>query len=146
LRLPWFAWKLHRQKRHYAGYLGAYRVVRRHCRRLRGLGCLGFTPNNFHAAITRELVMLCSTDPSLPDYPMAISFFDGFAVGAYQYHSHVTSASRGAHFACLPHPPPPRSEAIAKFVAWARAHPETMYALPVDSMFRYLGEQYSCRS
>jgi len=107
---------------------------------------MGFTPDNFHAAITRDLVMLCSTDPSLPDYPMAISFFDGFAVGAYQYHSHVTSASRGAHFACLPHPPPPRSEADRQIRRLGARTSRDDVSLPVDSMFRYLGEQYPCRS
>ena len=107
---------------------------------------LALTPDNFQAASTRDIVTLCSTDPASPDYPTAISFCHGFAVGAYQFYSQTAAVSRRGHFVCLPDPPPSRSQAISQFVEWARSHPDTMSAPPVDSMFRYLGERYPCRS
>jgi hypothetical protein len=104
------------------------------------------TPEDFSVRTTRDLVTLCSTDPAARDYAMAISFCHGFAVGAYQYYSQVAGNSRATRFICVPNPPPTRSQAIADFVAWTRGHPETMSAMPVDSMFRHLAEKYPCRS
>lgn len=113
---------------------------------LASFSTLAATPDNFTVKTTRDLVSLCSTDPSASDYPMAISFCHGFAVGAYQYYTQVASASRRERFVCTPNPPPTRSQAISDFVAWTRNHPEAMDAVPVDSMFRYLAEKYPCRS
>jgi hypothetical protein len=77
---------------------------------------------------------------------MAVSFCHGFAVGAYQYYQQSVAASQTGRFVCAPNPAPTRTEAIAGFVAWAKAHPEVMDAVPVDSMFRHLAERYPCRS
>jgi Rap1a immunity proteins len=110
------------------------------------LGAMAATPDTFQVRTTSDLVTLCSVDPAAPDYSMAISFCHGFAVGAYQYHSQTVGASSASRFVCLPNPPPTRSQAIADFVAWARARPETMNAPPVDALFRHLSERYPCRS
>src|SRR3954451_15890437 len=98
---------------------------------------VGLTPNKLHAATTHDLVALCGVDPGSPDYAIAISFSHGFAVGAFHYHRQVTGA-RGVDFVCMPNPPPSRSEASTQFITWTKARPETLDALPVDSMFRYL--------
>ncbi|HEY1983582.1 MAG TPA: Rap1a/Tai family immunity protein [Xanthobacteraceae bacterium] len=102
------------------------------------------TPDNFQAKTTADMVTLCSTDPSAPDYAMAISFCHGFAVGAYQYYAAIAAGDPTARFVCMPNPPPPRSQAIADFVAWARTRNDVMSKAPVDSMFRFLGERYPC--
>jgi hypothetical protein len=54
-------------------------------------------------------VALCGTDPSAADYPQAIAFCHGYAVGAYAYYSAGVTADPAARFVCLPNPSPARS-------------------------------------
>jgi hypothetical protein len=101
-------------------------------------------PDNFHVRTTEDLVTLCSAAPTDPNYVAAIHFCHGFGTGAYQYYEAIAARDPSARFVCPPDPPPTRSEAIAGFVAWARANPQFMKDRPVDSVFRYLSTTYPC--
>ncbi len=100
--------------------------------------------DKFAAAKTSDMVALCSANPDDANYIAAIHFCHGFASGAYQYYQAIAATSPANRFICLPDPPPTRSSAIADFVAWTQANPNSLNARPVDSMFRYLHGRYPC--
>ncbi len=93
---------------------------------------------------TADLVALCETQPNQDNYVAAIHFCEGFASGAYQYYLALAQNSPSARYVCPPEPPPSRDQAIAGFVAWARADGNAMSQPAVDSLFRYLGSTYPC--
>jgi hypothetical protein len=66
-------------------------------------------------------------------------------LGAVHYYLAATADGKEAAFVCLPNPPPPRTEAVQKFLAWARANPQCMDDRPVDAIFRFLTSEYPCR-
>ncbi len=103
------------------------------------------SPNNFQVRTAADLVALCGTDPSAPDYPQAIAFCQGYAVGAYAYYSASVAADPNARYVCLPNPPPGRSQAIADFLSWIKTRPNETTAPAIDLVFRYLGERYPCK-
>ncbi|HZR84701.1 MAG TPA: hypothetical protein VFD92_26640 [Candidatus Binatia bacterium] len=45
---------------------------------------------------------------------------------------------------CPSSPPPTRNDAIAKFVAWAKAHPEYDGDHPVNVVVKFLTETLPC--
>jgi len=102
-------------------------------------------PNNFQVRTAADLVALCGTDPSAPDYPQAIAFCHGYVVGAYAYYSASAAADPNLRFVCLPNPAPARSQAIADYLAWIKTRPNETAAPAIDSVFRYLGEHYPCK-
>jgi hypothetical protein len=100
--------------------------------------------DNFRATTTGDLVVLCSAHPAAPNYTAAIHFCHGFTSGAYAYYALLAAAVPDARFVCVPDPAPSRSEAIDGFIDWARRNPDFTTSHPVDSIFRYLAEQYPC--
>jgi Rap1a immunity proteins len=46
---------------------------------------------------------------------------------------------------CFPNPAPSRNEAVAEFVQWAKARPQHMNELPVETEFRFLMEKWPCK-
>jgi hypothetical protein len=103
------------------------------------------TPEDFKVQNARALLDLCTTAPDNPLYKEAIHFCHGFLVGAYAYHVAETSGPEGKPLVCLPDPAPSRSEAIAMFVDWLKAHPEFMNDKPVEVEFRFLIEKWPCK-
>lgn len=124
--------------------LGVWCVALAGALSLGGFGADAANPDNFHVRTTEDLVILCSAEPTDPNYVAAIHFCHGFGTGAYQYYESIVSASPSERFVCPPDPPPTRSEAIAGFVAWAHANPQYVKDRPVDSIFRYLSTTYPC--
>jgi Rap1a immunity proteins len=127
------------------------RVMRR-CAWIIGLAvCLwpfltqGAVREEFLVRTTQDYVRVCSTNPNDPLYAAAIGFCHGFAVGAYQYYLAQTAGPLGTPSVCPPEPPPPRTETLSVFVAWAQTHPQYMGERPVDSLFRFLTEKWPCR-
>jgi hypothetical protein len=92
---------------------------------------------------TGDLVVVCDTNPSAPDYATAIAFSHGVLVGAYGFFEVSTPAE--ARFICPPSPRPTRAEVLKGFVAWSKAHPQYIDNHSVDTLFRYLGESYPCK-
>jgi hypothetical protein len=92
---------------------------------------------------TADLVRVCSTDASAPDYASAIAFCHGILVGSYQFYD----ASRPAEgrSICSPNPTPSRAKVMNDFVAWANARPQYARSHAVDTLFRYLAETYPCK-
>jgi len=90
-----------------------------------------------------DLVALCDAGADDPLRAEALQMCQGFAVGVYRTILDVTSRDRIRLF-CPPDPPPRRNEAIARFVAWAKAHPEHQSEDAVDLIGRHLIEAYPC--
>ena len=106
---------------------------------------LAATPEHFRVRSTADLIQLCSTPANDPMFAAAISFCQGFAVGAYQYYRASVSGPEGRPFVCLPDPPPSRTEGLQMFVAWARQHPQYMDEPAVETLFRWLATTWPCR-
>jgi hypothetical protein len=102
------------------------------------------TAENFIVKTTSDLVALCETEPSQPNYVAAIHFCEGFGVGAYQYYLALAARDPAARYVCTPDPPPTRDNVKTAFVAWAKSNPSVMSDAPVNSLFRYLGQTYPC--
>lgn len=102
------------------------------------------TTDDFMVRTTADLVALCGTAPGQENYVAAIHFCQGFVSGAYQYYLAVAQHSPTSRYVCPPNPPPSRDQAIAGFLAWARANSSAMSEPAVESLFRYLGATYPC--
>lgn len=102
------------------------------------------SPENFNVDSAQDLVALCSTDPSSPNYVAAIHFCQGYGVGAFHYYKIQTLANPAQEFVCFKEPFPTRTAVIDGFVAWAKKHPQYMDNEAIDVLFRYLGETYPC--
>jgi Rap1a immunity proteins len=102
------------------------------------------TRDEFLVRTTQDYVRICSTSPNDPLYAAAMGFCHGYAVGAYHYYQAQTAGPQSKPFICPPEPPPSRSEILTMFIAWAQEHPQHMSERPVDSLFRFLAEKYSC--
>jgi hypothetical protein len=101
------------------------------------------TPENFVVKTTSDYVVLCETPADQPNYAAVIDFCRGFANGAYLA---VAIRPPKERFICLPDPAPSRNEVQSAFAAWAKANPDSLSALPVNSIIRFLGQAYPCKS
>jgi hypothetical protein len=99
--------------------------------------------DQYRARSAGELVNICSTQPTDPDYATAMAFCHGVLAGSYGYYDAATPAAD--RFVCLPDPSPKRSKIAADFVAWVKARPELMSAGAIDTLFRFAGETFPCR-
>jgi hypothetical protein len=99
---------------------------------------------DFQVRTTEQLLNLCTAPPTDPLYPQAVAFCRGFLVGAYKYYEAEHLGPKAVRFVCLPNPPPSRSDAIAMFIEWAKAHPQYWKEAPVETEFRFLMEKWPC--
>ena len=111
---------------------------------LPGLASAAVTEEDFVVKTTRNLVNLCTASPQDPRYEEAINFCQGYMVGAYHYSIAEHSKDPKNLFVCLPEPKPTRNEVVALFVAWAKANPQYMADMPVESQFRFMSEKWPC--
>jgi hypothetical protein len=91
-----------------------------------------------------DLVKVCSVAADHPLHANALGFCHGVLTGAYRYYE-ATAAGK-SRFVCAPTPTPTRSAVMSGFVQWAGRHAERMQDPPIDTLFRYLGETYPCKS
>ena len=110
-----------------------------------GLAGAAVTDEDFVLATTQNLVNLCSVSASDPRAKEAIQMCEGYMVGAYHYYLATNSGKNDMRLVCMPNPPPSRNDAVAMFVAWARANPQYMKEAPVDSDFRFLSAKWPCK-
>ena len=103
------------------------------------------TQEDFQVKTTRNLINLCTANPTDPHYTAAIHFCQGYLVGAFAYYQAANEGPEGQPLVCFPEPPPSRNKAIEMFVDWAKAHPEYMNEKPVETEFRFLMEQWPCK-
>jgi hypothetical protein len=99
---------------------------------------------DFEARTTENLINLCTASPGDPLYSQAVNFCQGYLVGAYKYYEAEHAGPAAPKFVCLPDPPPSRSDAIAMFIEWAKAHPQYWKEAPVETEFRFLMEKWPC--
>jgi len=111
---------------------------------LPGLANSAVTEEDFIVKTTRNLINLCTASPLDPRYGDAVNFCQGYMVGAYHYSIAEYSKDPKNLFVCLPEPKPTRNEVVALFVAWAKAHPQYMTDMPVESQFRFMSEKWPC--
>jgi hypothetical protein len=112
-----------------------------------GLARAAVTDEDFEVRTTRNLLNLCAVSADDPRAKEASQMCQGYLVGAYHFYlaTNAGPAKESMRLVCLPNPPPSRNEAIAMFVAWAKANPQYMNEAPVDSEFRFLGEEWPCK-
>jgi Ssp1 endopeptidase immunity protein Rap1a len=101
------------------------------------------TEDNFQLNTTSDLVALCSAGPSDPMMTAAVNWCHGFMVGTYRVLAQVEAKQKRKVF-CVPTPTPNRNDAVAKFVAWAKANPSQMGQSPSDSVLGYLEANFPC--
>jgi hypothetical protein len=99
---------------------------------------------NFAVKTTGDLVALCDPSPDSALAGAAIGFCQGFAEGAVTVERVHDAANKYLRPFCLPDPLPSRTDAMAAFVAWARAKPERLDTKAEDGLFGFLGEKYPC--
>ena len=111
---------------------------------LPGLASAAVTEEDFVVKTTRNLVNLCTASPQDPRYEEAINFCQGYMVGAYHYDIAEHSKDPKNALVCFPEPKPTRNEVLAMFITWAKAHPQFMTDMPVETQFRFLSEKWPC--
>lgn len=99
--------------------------------------------STFQLRDANDLVRACSVRTDDPLYANATGFCHGVLTGAYRYYLLTVPAEN--RFVCSPNPTPTRAKVMEDFVAWTKTHPQFLKNPPVDTLFRYLAENYPCR-
>lgn len=102
------------------------------------------TVDDFRSATTAGIVKLCSAPESDPLHQAAVGYCVGYLTGAFHYYRVVEDLGHQPKLVCFGEAEPSRREEIARFVEWTKSHPQYDEAPAVDTMFRFLGEQYPC--
>jgi hypothetical protein len=103
------------------------------------------TQDNFLVRNTQDIIELCSVTPTDPLYTAATHFCQGYLVGAYHYQEAFYNGPGLSPLVCPPNPKPSRNQAIAQFVEWAKSHPEYAQERTVDTLMKYLVENWPCK-
>jgi len=104
------------------------------------------TTDDFLLTTTEKLLNLCAVAPSDPQHREAIHMCHGYLLGAIHYHEAAVAALGNQRLVCLPEKGrPSRDEGVAMFVEWAKARPQYMNELPVETEFRFLIEKWPCK-
>lgn len=101
-------------------------------------------PDDFMLKSTEDFIDICETSQAETVYTAAVHFCHGYAVGVFQYYQTLT-AEGGGELVCLPDPRPTRTEAIKRFMAWAKSNPQYMSRPAAETIMRYLIEEHGCR-
>jgi hypothetical protein len=103
------------------------------------------TEQDFQVKDTQSLINLCSAPQGDPLYDEAIHFCHGYLVGAFHYDKMIHASTESKPLFCIPDPAPSRNETINNFIVWAKAHPQYMNEVPVETEFRFLTETWPCK-
>lgn len=105
------------------------------------------TADDFQVKTTQNLINLCTVSKSDPQHREAIHMCHGYLIGAVHYHEAAVSGLGSQRLVCFPEKgsAPTRDEAIAMFVEWAKARPQYMQEMPVETEFRFLVEKWPCK-
>jgi hypothetical protein len=96
----------------------------------------------FHVKNAGGLVEICSVANGDTQYEKAMAFCHGYLVGSYQYYK--ATVNEGDRFICEPNPTPSLDEVMNGFVVWSKKYPQYINDKAVDTLFRYLAENYPC--
>ena len=102
------------------------------------------TSEDFVVADTQDVVDICTTAESDPLYAAAMGFCQGYLVGAYQYHVALFGVGKSHSVVCFTEPKPTRTQAIERFIAWVKGHPEYGKERPAESLTKFLVETWPC--
>ena len=100
-------------------------------------------PINFEVRNNADLVALCSTPPSDPNYVAAVHFCHGVGVGFARYHEALAEGKYFQPLFCLPKTVT-RSEALSQYVTYSKAHPEYDREAVGDVVIKFLIEAFPC--
>lgn len=106
--------------------------------------CFAVTTDDFLVKDTQDLIDICTTPQSDAMYAASIAFCHGYLVGAYQYHVALFGVGKSHSVVCFTEPKPTRAQAIERFIAWVKAHPEYGTEKPAESLTKFLVETYPC--
>jgi len=113
---------------------------------VQGAPALALEADDFVAKTQQDVIGLCTVTEDNDLYEESIAFCHGFLVGAYSAHQTEHSGPKATKIICAPEPAPTRTEAIGQYIAWAKAHPEYDGESSIESLFKYLIENWPCPS
>jgi hypothetical protein len=102
------------------------------------------TEEAFQLRTGADLVALCSTPPDDRLHTAAIHMCHGYAAGAYQAVMALTNKGKMTPVVCPPNPRPTRNEAVARFLAWAKANLQYQSDPAIDFLGRFLVTEFPC--
>lgn len=97
---------------------------------------------DFKVETTQNLINLLTVSLEDPLYHQAINFGCGYLVGAFHYYQASSSGPKGTKLISVPDPRPSRNQVVKMFIDWAKAHPQYMKEMPVETQFRFLMETW----
>lgn len=116
------------------------------------------TENNFMVRNTQDIVELCSVSPEDKLYTQAIHFCHGYLVGVYHYQNELYKSPGLSPIVCIPRMHSSvsvnsemervelsRNHIIAGYTQWVKEHPDYLKEPIVDSLMKYLSDNYSCK-
>jgi hypothetical protein len=103
------------------------------------------TADDFLVKDTQSLINLCTAPPEDPLYGEALHFCHGYLVGAFHYYTVTHATPDTKPLFCIPEPKPSRNDTIGRFIAWAKARPQYLKEVPVETEFRFLTEAWPCK-
>lgn len=98
---------------------------------------------NFNVRTTGDLVRLCATPASDPQYLEALGWCHGYGRGALDYHR-ASSPANAAPLFCPPNPSPGWEEVRRRFIAWGGANTAQAGTPAVEGVFRFLIGTFPC--
>ena len=111
------------------------------------LASAAVTQSDFVLTTTQDLYDVCSVGPDDPLRPQALSFCEGFIVGAVSYHDAISDRKNLKRFFCY-QPSDTRDQGIKAFVDWAAAHQQDqkyMNEPPVIGVVRAFAAKWPCK-
>ena len=107
-------------------------------------GAVAVDASHFEVKNAGDLVAVCTTPPSDPNYAAAVHFCHGYVVGAYHYYESLVTAPMYQPLFCPDDKQQPRDQFIKDFVTWAKAHPQYNKDLAVHVLFKYMIDRWPC--
>lgn len=129
--------------RHHLHWPAALSIALAVAARVAAAGGEGFTLDDFEVETAQDLADICTLDQSHSSYWGAQAFCYGYFQGGADFHQAMSSVPQFQPIAC------PTDEATVRgavdaFVAYARAHPESLSERPMDVVFRAVGDRWPC--
>lgn len=103
----------------------------------------GFGIDDFQVETAQDLLDICTLDQSHPSHWAAWAFCYGYFQGGADFHHALSSGPNFQPIAC-PTGDATVRDAVDAFVAYARAHPESLSERPMDVAFRAVSEKWPC--
>lgn len=100
--------------------------------------------DDFLARTQQDVVGLCTAPEESDLFEESLAFCHGFLVGAYSAHQTEHMGPKSAKIVCPPEPMPTRAQSIQMYLDWAEAHPEYDREPSIESLFKFLTEEWPC--